>query len=193
VRIGFVAQGSTDMAFLTGLAARWCEGAEPVEIRFSGTRFTYRRDIPEACWNAMLKGCDVLVILADSDGADLNAAHKHLRSFVPEKADHFVMTAIAVRNVECWICADADQVASKLSCDASDFQVPDPKAAFERAMGITRDDKKKGEIASLVCGYPSLKPMLDLPSFNRLYNDARRFAKSNGCEIPNERSRRRAS
>ena len=184
MRIGWIVQGSTDKAFLVGLKNRWCPDASMHELGFRGTELRPRK-YAKACKEGRLKGIDVVVILTDSDSRDLNSVYKEESKHL-SGLEHYTILGVAARNIECWICADADYVASRCGCDAGRLRVENPKDAFQRAVGITRD-KKEPEIAELVREYPSLRPMLDNTSFSRFYDDVRDFAQLNGCSIPNER------
>ncbi len=188
MKIGIIVQGSSDKAFLTGLRNRWCKGAEIETLGYRGTKLSPRK-YPQACKEGRLKGCNVIIILTDTDNNDLGEVLKAEKRYIPDDMQDMVIMGVAERNIECWICADADYVANNFPCTAKDLRVNDPKTSFQAAIKITRDDKKEDEIADLVGNYPSLQPMLKMPSFKRFYNDARAFAMQNGCIIPNERNK----
>ena len=185
MRIGFIVQGSTDSAFIEGLKGRWCKHATLESLGYRGSKLR-PRDYSKACKEAWHKGCDVVVILTDSDNEHLNPVYKAEKSHLDAEVEHYVVLGVAVRNIECWICANPEYIAQGYPCDPDDLRVDDPKSAFQTALGITKYEKKEEEIALLVCNYPSLKPMLQKPSFKRFYDEATDFAQRNDCQIPNE-------
>jgi hypothetical protein len=186
MKIGYIVQGSTDRAFLEGLRRRWFKGATLIRVEYRGTRFHWRQ-CEKDCKIAELKECDALVILTDSDVGDYADIYQKLQSAV-EKCDRqlYVLVGVAKRNIECWICADAEYVARQIGCAASDLRVNDPKPAFERSLGITLGDRKEPEIARLIRDHPPLKMMYGQRSFKEFYEGARDFARRHACEIPNE-------
>ena len=69
MKIGYYVQGTTDEAFVHGLANRWCPEADLAPGKFRGSsRISFRREIAKALWDLRDdKRCDVLVVLTDSD------------------------------------------------------------------------------------------------------------------------------
>ncbi len=185
MKIGIIVQGTTDKAFRTGLRNRWCEGAEIETLGFRGAKLKPRQ-YPQACKEGRVKGCNVIIILTDTDNNELGEVLKAEKRYIPDEMQNIVILGVTERNIECWICADADYVAGNYPCNVKDLRVNDPQMSFQTAIKITRDDKKEDEIADLVGNYPSLRPMLKMPSFKRFYNETRAFAQQNGCKIPNE-------
>lgn len=185
MKIGFIVEGSSDRAFLTGLHDRWCEYSPLQPLGYRGS-IPNPRQYPKICKEGRLKGCDLVVLLFDSDTDDLNAAYAAGKSYLDAEVEYYVVLGIPVRNIECWICANPEYIASHYPCDPNDLRAPDPKSAFEKALGITNYDRKEEEIAALVREYPSLKPLIQRTSFKRFYDDAMDFAQQNNCQIPNE-------
>ena len=152
MRIGYAVQGSTDRAFLRGLKERWCEDAEMVEGAFRGsTGLSLRRELAKICNDLFSrKGCDVIVFLSDADEANWCDIQRQEVGKLPDSIRPFAVYGMADRNVECWLCADAQYIAERTGRAAEDFAVDDPKGAFESAMHVSRDDKRESEIAQLV-------------------------------------------
>ena len=184
MRIGFIVQGSTDRAFLTGLRDRWCPGADLEEALFRGD--INPRQYRKACFAAFERGVDVMVVLTDSDKRKWAAVHKEEAKHIDELRGWMVVHGVADRNVECWICADIGHAAKVLHVTEEELRVDNPKRAFERARGITRDDKKETEIARMVTEMPSMKTLLAMPSFKHFYESVRDLAQRRGCTVPNE-------
>ena len=183
MKIGYVVEGINDYLFLTGLRDRWCEHATLESLNYRGS--LHPRKYPNVCKEGRFKGCDVVVILTDSDNSDWNTAYKNQKAHLDADIEYVVL-GVAVRNIECWICADPDYIAKHYPCDPKSLRVSDPKSAFHTALSISKYDKKEEDIVLLVSNYPSLKPMLELQSFRRFYKEARDYAQRNGCAIPNE-------
>lgn len=191
MKVGFILEGSTDEAFVSGLRYRWCPYMDDDDLIILSHRGTDRRSrhYPKAFLSAREKGCDVVVVLTDSNDARFTKVASQERRDIGGGNEHYVILGVAQRNIECWICADPEYIASSYGRHPSEFRLADPKSAFERALGITKYDRKKTEIETLVKNYPSLKPMLRNTSFKRFYNDIVDFAQQNGCHIPNELDR----
>jgi len=189
IKIGYSVEGSTDRALLKGLHLRWCPNAELIEGRFRGSSGqSQRREIPKTCIELVFKGADIIVFLRDANDADwrevLNEDQKRCR---PEH-QHLAIFVVCDRNVESWLCADADWLATKTATPASNFRTADPKRAFEQAMLISSFDRKEYEIAALVSEAP-LRNWLKNPSFEHFYNQLWQKSKERGCCIENLRER----
>ena len=152
MKIGYAVQGSTDRAFLFGLKDRWCEDAEMIEGAFRGsTGLSLRRELAKICDDLFSqKRCDVIVFLSDADNANWREIQRREVGKLPDPIRPFAVYGMADRNIECWLCADAQYIAEKTHRAVAGFNVDDPKGAFESAMGVSRDDKRESEIAQLV-------------------------------------------
>jgi hypothetical protein len=192
MKIGYSVEGSTDRAFLNGLQLRWCPQAELVEGKFRGsTRQSRWREIPKICLELSYKGVELIVFISDSNSDDSNAWRKVARdeeARVPIEYSHSVIVGICQRNIECWLCADADWMANRYGRRAEDFRVSNPKGVFNSALGISCRETKKQEIAELVKQAP-LRQWLRNPSFEDFYNRLWRQSKTSGCSIENLRER----
>jgi hypothetical protein len=185
VRIGLIPEGTTDKALLEGLRERWCVGAQTVVIAYRGTRCK-RRDYPKICEDARLKGVDVLVILTDSNNRTWHEVRDEERAAVPQALPLEVLIGVCERNVECWICADADHVAKAAQCDPFRLRATDPKGPFQSALGVSKYDTQEDRIREIVTGAP-LKTWISVsPSFRAFYKDARALANRLLCAIPDE-------
>jgi hypothetical protein len=187
--IGYAVEGSTDRAFVTGLRERWCPQALLVEGAFRGsTGLSLRREYKKICDEFAIKGVNVMVFLTDGNGADWRDVQKNEREHFPEERRDQAIHGVCDRNIESWICRDRHWISHRLGGEAATFEVEDPKHAFERAIGITRDDRKEAEIAALVAAAP-LNNWLSAPSFEDFYEQARDLSQTKTCEIENLRNR----
>lgn len=189
MKIGYCVEGSTDRAVLHGLRERWCPHAVLIEGRFRGTsKERQRREISKVCTELIAKEVELIVFLRDT-----NVEHRNWRTILKTYEEdcrlehkHLTIFAVCERNIECWLCADADWIAKETGHRSDEFRVPDPKDPFEEAVGITRLDKKEEEIAALVQRAP-LKNWFSNHSFKEFYERARGKSKERGCQIENLR------
>lgn len=192
MKIGYAVQGSTDRAFLRGLAERWCPDAEMIEGAFRGsTGLSLRRELAKICDDLFHhKACDVLIFLSDADVADWREVQRREIDKLPENVRDFVAYGMADRNIECWLCADPHYIAKKTAHQPESFDVPDPKTSFEAALVISRDDKKEPEIAALVskAEVAVLKRWLTSQSFEDFYDQLWSLGKRRACQIENLRA-----
>jgi hypothetical protein len=187
MKIGYCVEGSTDRATLRGLRQRWCPQAELIEGSFRGTSGqSQRREIRNVCIELTTKGAELIVFLRDA-----NTEHRKWRKILkayeedcPPKHKHLTIFGVCDRNVECWLCADADWIGKETGHQADEFRVPDPKGPFEEAIGITGFDKKEQEIAALVLRAP-LKDWLTNRSFREFYEKLRDKSQEMGCKMEN--------
>lgn len=192
MRIGYAVQGSTDRAFLHGLKERWCEDAEMVEGAFRGsTGLSLRRELAKICDELFFqKACDVIVFLSDADRADWRTIQRHELNKLPDAIRPFAVYGMADRNIECWLCADRQYIAEKTGRAFEDFAVDDPKAAFESAMDISRDDKRESEIAAFVreaCAGVLQCWLQKSKSFEDFYDQLWTVSRQRECDIENLR------
>jgi hypothetical protein len=189
MRIGYSVQGSTDRAVLKGLRDRWCPFAEMVEGHFRGTtQMSLRREYARIASELFAKSVDVMVFLTDADKAPWRRIQRNERNRFPERMLPLAVHGVADQNVECWICADPEYAAARLSGSPSALRVSDPKNEFERLVGINRDDRKEVEIAELVREAP-LDRWLGNPSFEDFYEQLRDHSQRLQCQLENIRSR----
>jgi len=188
MKIGFAVQGSTDRAFLHGLQRRWCRDVELLPGPFRGsTGLSLRRELAKICRDFRLKGCDILVFLSDADVPDWRGVQRAEVGRLPQEMRGLAVYGMADRNIECWLCADPHYAAQETGRDAKEFQVDDPKGAFEAAMGITRDDKREEEIAQYVAKAPLARWLENSRSFEDFYDQLWGVSKQKGCAIENLR------
>lgn len=188
MKVGYSVEGSTDRAFLQGLH-RWCPEAAMVEGPFRGsTRTSRRRECRKICDQFEAQGVDVLLFLADGDGKPWREVQRDEKARLPPEHLDRTVQGVPDRNIECWLCSDAGWLARTLGCDPDRFRVDDPKPAFQRTLGITRDEKKEPEIAALVVEAP-LRGWLRNTSFENFYDQLRECSNRLGCTIENLRER----
>jgi len=189
MRIGYSVEGSTDRALMKGLQHRWCNKAQLMEGQFRGSSGqSRRREIPNTCIELIFKEADIIVFLRDANDEDWRDALRNERKHCRPEHQHLTIFGVCHRNVECWICADAEWIAAKTGKPAPDFRIADPKRVFEHAMDISSFDRKEEEIAKLVQDAP-LQNWLSNRSFEDFYDALWQKSKELGCSIENLRSR----
>ncbi len=194
MKIGYSVEGSTDRALIKGLSKRWCPYATTVEGKFRGqTRTSRQREIPTICLALNNAGVDLIVFLTDSNDNDDNAWRTILKqeeAKLPIEYAHLAVFGVCQRNVECWLCADADWISTKTGRASTDFRVDDPKGVFESALRIGRDNKCEELIEGLIQEAP-LRNWLDSASFEDFYDKLWQKSKSfDGCDMENLRDAR---
>jgi hypothetical protein len=193
LKIGYSVEGSTDVALIKGLAKRWCPYAETIEGKCRGRAApSRRRDMLSICLELASKNVDLIVFLTDSNDHDPNAwktVVKQEEARLPNEYAHLTVFGVCQQNVECWLCADADWLSTKTSRWPEEFRMPDPKRAFESALGIQARDRKEEEISALVQEAP-LHNWLRNRSFEDFYDRLWQKSKTfDGCDMENLRKR----
>jgi hypothetical protein len=198
MKIGYSVEGATDRALLVGLQRRWCPNSKLIEGRFRGTTdLRLRAEIPMICRELEAKQCDIIVFLTDANSdslQDLGEIERNQKQKVPPEFIPRVLSGVAARNVESWLCADRDWIAGVTGRIPAEFDVGDPKGVFESAMEITSSNKREDAIADLVRRAPLRQWITRSRSFERFYDEARllgqsAWGKSLQCAIPNERDK----
>ncbi|MDI6450171.1 hypothetical protein [Anaerobaca lacustris] len=185
MKIGYSVEGSTDRAVLEGLRNRWCPHAQLIEGRFRGTSGkSQHREIPKTCIELMAKGVDLIVFLRDANNEDWRDVLKGDKDRCRSEHNHLIVFGVCDRNIECWLCTDANWIAGQTQHQPGKFTVADPKGPFEKAMSITGFDRKEEEIAMLVQRAP-LRQWLGNPSFKEFYERLRDKSQQMGCTIEN--------
>ena len=140
--IGYSVEGATDRAFLEGLRRRWCPDAVLIEGSFRGTSdVSLRRDILHICQELDHKEANVIIFLTDANKQNWRQVKRGESEFVPPEFRHVTLYDVADRNVECWLAADRDYLAGRLSVSPKALDVPDPKGVIEHALGVTSYDR----------------------------------------------------
>ncbi len=192
MKIGYYVQGTTDEAFVHGLAKRWCPQADLAAGRFRGSsRISFRREIANALWDLRDdKRCDVLVVLTDSDVAAWREVKRREWSRVPEDCQHMCVFGVAERNIECWLAINRNVLAKELNCTPDDIPRDDPSGFVKRKFGLgergdAREDAK-GRVTQFVAQAPVKSWIEGSESFKSFYGEARSLAARTKCEMPNE-------
>lgn len=180
MKIGFTCQGSSDEAFINGLKERLCPNSKLERGVARGTsKISFRREIPNILLALRSNGCDVFIILNDSDGKDFRKVKREETSHVPGEYADDVVYGVANRNIECWLTIDPDYCLER-------FGTSPPKGLTERndyfitSIGRARDFKKD-EIAAFVSEAP-IKTWCDNDkSFEQFYVDLKSMAKRKNC------------
>jgi hypothetical protein len=184
MRIGYCVEGSTDRALLQGLKTRWCPHAQLVQGKFRGE--FRRREMANACFELQSKGADLIVLLRDANDEAWREVAREDAKACGSAHQHMVVVGVCDRNVECWLVNDTQYAEKRIGCPAADFSKPDPKNAFNRAMGITALDSKEPEISEYVQFAP-LDRWLSNKSFEDFYESLRLQSKRLDCKLENLR------
>ena len=192
MRIGYYVQGTTDEAFVHGLARRWCPQADLAPGKFRGSsRISFRREIANALWDLRDdKRCDVLVVLTDSDVTPWREVKRREWERVPVDCQHLCVFGVAERNIECWLAINRSALANELGCTADDIPRDDPSGFVKRRFGLgERDDARmdaKSRVTQFVTHAPVRSWIEGSESFGSFYSDARSLAARTSCNMPNE-------
>lgn len=149
-----------------------------------------RREIPNVCRELRLKGADLIVFMRDANAENWRDVVDVDNGRCLPEHQHLSVFGVCDRNVECWLCADAQWVAREVGRTAEEFKVDDPKGVFESAMQVITTDRKEPEIAALV-GRAPLHRWLRNRSFEHFYDELWLKSKEHGCQIENLRESRR--
>ena len=185
MKIGYAPEGWVDAGFFWGMHKRFCPDAELVEGHFRGSiAKSLRREYTKIFDELSFKGVDLVVILTDANEDDWRERKRNETRMVPSEFKHMTVLGIPDRNIECWICADTAWIAGKLERSQSDFEVDNPKGAFENAVG--RGNRER--VAELVCEAPIATWYARKESFEDFYDELRGVGKLRLlCEIDNLR------
>ncbi len=193
MRIGYHVQGAADEAFVSGLRDRWCPHAELAPGKFRGrSQTSLRRELKNALHDLRdHKGCDVLIVLTDSDSrSSWRDVKREDWARVPEDCHHMCVLGVAERNIECWLAIDRGALAKELECAPDDIPTDDPSGFVQRRFGLgNRDDAReeaKRRVSRFVARAP-LKSWIDgSKSFEDFYRDAKTLGAQLPCDMPNE-------
>ena len=195
MKIGYYVQGAMDEAFVWGLAKRWCPHAGLAVGAFRGSsRVSFRREIEKALLDLHdAKGCDVLVVLTDSDANPWREVRQREFAEVPTTCQHLCIFGVAERNVECWLAIDRRQLAAQLGCQPHEIPTDDPSGFVKRRFRMGERDEEKEAAKARVREFVAsvrVKPWIDgSDSFASFYDDAHRLSVQLECQMPNERDR----
>ena len=190
MKIGYCVEGSTDRALVRGLRDRWCRDATLFEGHFRGsTGQSQKREINQVCFEMSSKGVDLVIFLRDSNSESWRDVLKGFTESCQPRYQHLTIFGVCERNIECWFCADRDWLAGQLGKNGPEFDVPDPKAVFEAALGIRGPEKQEVRIAQLVQHAPLRDWLKASRSFENFYESLRTKSKELGCQLENLRER----
>lgn len=181
MRIGYAVDDAMHRALIVGLRRRWCPEAELMPGHMRGrTKLSRRREVAKICEELALKGVDAVVFLTDCDVRPWRQVQQEERQRVPPERSALTVVGVADRNGECWICMDADYVATVTGLPASDFRVNDPSGPFKAATA----DMGEAEIAKVIAEAP-LRHWLRNDSFEDFYKQVRSLSQRLGCTVEN--------
>jgi hypothetical protein len=187
MKIGYSVEGSTDRALVVGLRDRWCPSAHLIEGLFRGNSGLRRRlELPKICTELAYKGVDMIILLRDANEEDWRVALRAEQEKCHPAHRHLAVFGVCSRNVESWICSDADWIAQVTGRTSNEFRVEDPKGVFSSAMQITGIEKREAEIAKLISHAP-LKHWLRNNSFEAFYDFLRQKSIELNCSLENIR------
>lgn len=192
MRIGYYVQGTTDEAFVRGLAQRWCPDADVAAGKFRGSsKESFRREIAKALWDLRDdKRCDVLVVLTDSNLNPWREVKRREWNRVPVDCRHICVFGVAERNIECWLAINRHALAKELSCNPADIPNHDPSGFVKRRFGLGERDLARGDAKTRVSRFVTHAPVKSWiegsESFESFYKDARSLAARTNCDVPNE-------
>jgi hypothetical protein len=128
-----------------------------------------------------------MVFLTDANRQDWRAVQRNERQSFPQERLAQAIHGVCDRNIESWLCSDPHWMAQELGKEELIFSVDDPKGPFERAIGVSRDDRKEPEIAELIRRAPLRNWLTSSPSFEDFYEQTRRLSNAYGCHLENLR------
>jgi len=192
MRIGCYVQGATDEAFVRGLVERWCPHAEMAPGVFRGSsRISFRREIEKALWDLRdSKGCNLLVVLTDSDIDSWREVKRREWKRVPEDCRDMCVFGVAERNIECWLAVNRHELATELDCNAKDIPADDPSGFVKKRFGMGQRgadrETAKRRVVEFVAHAPLRSWIEGSESFDDFYKNARALAARRRCDMPNE-------
>lgn len=192
MKIGFSVEDFGHKAFLEAVQRRWCPHAELVKGHTRGkTGLRRASEIRMICKELRAKEADIIVLAIDANSESWRDVLDQQKARVPDEFQHYVIHAVAARNVECWLVLDRSHAAEAIGVEEAELDVDDPKPIVHRALGITTYDHKDKELTELaltmqfnivLTGNSEAAKSLKL-----FYEDARDLAQRNGCSgFPNE-------
>jgi hypothetical protein len=195
VTIGFIVQGTNDLAFLDGLRVRYCPNAIIAQPHFRGSsRESLRREIRKALGELRYRDCcDYFVILTDADVNPWREVHRNEWAKIPAIYQHVTIFGVAERNIECWLAASPSFLASELDCEPNEIPIEDPsdfvKARLRALCGPEGQDAWRQRVVAIVCHAPLGQWLRASRSFEHFWDQIVRMSKQQkGCQIPNERN-----
>lgn len=191
MKIGYFVQGSADVAFVKGLADKYCPEATLALGKFRGSSgLSLRREIPKALKDLHDNhSCDYLVVLTDSDEAEWREVHTKEWERIPVELQHLTVFGVANRNIECWLSLDREALAKELDCKPNDIHSDNPSGFVKKRFGVSsRGSSGMNRIQRFVKN-SNLHNWLHDKSFEHFWDQIFQRSKLEGCNIPNERER----
>ncbi len=84
------------------------------------------------CIELIAKGVELIVFLRDANNEDWREVLRAYEGGCRAEHQHVAIFGVCDRNIECWLCADADWLAKETQREAAVFRVDDPKSALCR-------------------------------------------------------------
>jgi hypothetical protein len=198
MKVGITVEGRVDRLFLDALRRRVCPDADSEVLQYRGSlELGFVREIRKIVRTAEERGCDVVVVMTDSncanwrdsDNPEWRDCLKALRGSLPTDTHIEVIVACPDRNIECWIAAVDHACRRALEMDTTAVLAgsDDPSEAVKAALDrLALKKEEEGALARLVATPGVLREWVNgSRSFKEFYEDIRLLAKRRGCVVPN--------
>ena len=182
MKIGYLPEGATDCAVITGLRDQLCPQAELIEGTFRGSTRNRARELRRACLELQEKGADVIVDLNDANELSWHQRRDQERQYaLPEHLPLLVVGA-PEPNVEMWLIADPTAFTGRTGLDCRP-RPADAKPIVEQGFQITGYDKRVAEIATFVAEANLQAWERNDNSFGGFLQECRNMAHQLNCDL----------
>lgn len=192
-RIGVIYQDANSFGFLLGLRDRLQCSADLIRpaTAIGKTQRITRRGAVLALRYFRGQGVDLIVRFTDADGDPWREIQKREMGVLEEKAPCLRICAVAVDNVEDWLCLDRPYLAESLQVSESELgNLQNRTGVIKRAIAEqARQGERKSEVvARIVREAPPevFRRWLADPALRSFYSDCRAAASGADCQTPNE-------
>ena len=191
--VGVIYQDAGSLGFLRGLEKRLrCDAdlvAHPTAI--GKTQRLPRQQTRQAWRFFSKKGVDAVVRFTDADRRPWSDVRRNELANVPSEVQSLWICAVAVNNMEDWLCLDPKYLALQLQLRESALANPQNRTGIiKRAIsqqGQNRESPSDVVERIVVSAPPSVfRTWLRDDSLRAFYVECRNAAKRAGCDTPNE-------